>query len=172
MDYARLTAILQERLAPLARDEGRFQAEWEVSPGLEPTVIDWLEGSIAAEEGMVGFRISPELRRLYAAANGLSIYWVNLNADETIRTSETSAVSYGVGGFARTPYLPELYEPGEPGEPRTRAVYDRYKLFDWADGRDHVSLRFARATGRSRSCTSSSGAAEHTIPWPWTSPRT
>lgn len=29
---------------------------------------------------------------------------------------------------------------------RARAVYDRdrYKLFDWADSRDHVSLRFAR----------------------------
>ncbi len=144
MDYARFAATLREQLVPLAQADEQFELKWEVSPGLEPAVIDWLEATIAAEEGMAGFRISEELRRLYAAANGLSIYWVDLNADETIRTSETSAVSYGIGGFAWTPYLPQLYEPGEPGEPRAHAVYDRYKLFDRADLWDHVSLRFAR----------------------------
>ncbi len=147
MDYAQLVSTLQERLAPLARAEEEFEFQSEIYPGMTPAAIDAVEAAIAAEEGMAGFRVSAELRRFYAAANGLYIHWVDRHGRETIETSETSAVSYPIGGLAKIPYLPELYEPDEPDEPdepRARAVYDRYKLFDRADSRDRVSLRFER----------------------------
>ncbi len=141
MDYAWFVATLKERLAPLARSD-RFEFQSTIYQGMPLALIDAFETAIAGEDGMAGFHVPEDLKRFYTAANGLYVHWVDREPDEWLRRSDGASVTYQPAGLATISFLSQLYALDESGESRSRAIYDRYTLFDRADGWDQVALRF------------------------------
>lgn len=141
MDYAWFVATLKDHLAPLANSD-RFEFQSTIYQGMPLSSIDALETAIVGEDDMAGFHIPEDMKRFYEAANGLYVHWVDREPDEWLRRSDGASVTYQPAGLATISSLPQIYALDEPGESRARAIYDRYKLFDRADGWDQVALRF------------------------------
>lgn len=145
MDWTTYISTLRSRIAGMQRS-GAYEVRFEKWPGLTAAIIDDIDECMSEEEGMGQIHVLNDMRAFYSITNGLYLYWVFLG-DDPVAPPHHPMASATPMGHADLVFLPLIYEPpviaGQPDIPYSN-LYDDYRLFDRADGQNHVYLRFNR----------------------------